>query len=261
MNTARQLWRMIPAGAAKDRVRVFIHNRRSGPAGRYYRLAAGYGIQIDDIRFRTSDPPFGAIPAIRDFQAEYEVQPGDVVLDAGAFHGWETLFFARRVGAQGFVITVEPDPANYAVLQQNLRINRATGRVRVVQKGLWSSVGTVRFHQQGNLASSAFWDGPQSTPVELATTTIDALLADSPLARLDFVKMNIEGAEIAALQGADATIRRYHPQFAIATDHMVEGQTTSGRVEVILRDYGYRVATRRVARGAIITYTIPGGGP
>ncbi len=257
MNTARQLWRMIPAGAAKDRVRVFIHNRRSGPAGRYYRLAAGYGIQIDDIRFRTSDPPFGAIPAIRDFQAEYEVQPGDGVLDAGAFHGWETLFFARCVGPAGYVVAVEPDPANWAVLTENLRLNRAGGRVRAVQQGLWSSVGTVRFHQQGNLASSAFWTGPQSTAVELATTTIDTLIAAAPVPRLDFVKMNIEGAEIAALHGAGETIRRYHPHFAIATDHTVEGQPTSGRVEAILRDHGYRVATRRVAHGAIITYTLP----
>jgi len=257
MKTVRQVWNMVPAGAAKDRLRVFLHNRRSGPGGRYYRLAHGYGIRIDDVRFRTSDAPFGAIPAIRDFQAEYQVQPGDVVLDAGAFHGWETLFFARRVGPHGYVVSVEPDPANCAVLAHNLQINRATAHVQVVQKGLWSSVGTVRFHQQGNLASSAFWEGPQSTTVELPTTTIDALVAAAALSRLDFVKMNIEGAEIAALHGASATIQQHHPQFAIATDHTVDGQPTSGRVEAILREYGYRVATRRVAHGAIITYTIP----
>ncbi len=73
--------------------------------------------------------------------------------------------------------------------------------------------------------------------------------------------MNNEGAEITALQGADATIRRYQPQFAIATDPVVDGQTTSERVEANLRDYGYRVATRRVAHGAISTSTSPGAGP
>src|SRR5205085_5485366 len=70
-----------------------------------------------------------------------------------------------------------------------------------------------------NVSSASFvWqNGEQSFPVPV--TTIDRIVADLNLPKVDLIKIHIEGAEKQALLGASETIRRYHPRLAITLEH------------------------------------------
>jgi FkbM family methyltransferase len=148
------------------------------------------------------------------------IQPGDVVMDAGAHLG-ESTRNALRLGAS-MVIAIEPAPENLRVLRRNLAAQIAEGRIVIVEKGVYDHEGVLSFETHKS------WDGEfrESGIAEhggkieqLAVTTIDALVAQLKLTRLDFIKMDIEGSETYALKGATETLRRFKPRLAIGTYH------------------------------------------
>jgi hypothetical protein len=85
------------------------------------------------------------------------------------------------------------------------------------------------------------------------TTTIDAIVSAQRLPRLDFIKMNIEGAELNAIDSARQSLLRFKPSLVITADHTVNDQLTCFEVEERLRQLDYTV--ERVTIGdAIIVY-------
>ena len=72
---------------------------------------------------------------------------------------------------------------------------------------------------------------------------LDSLVKELKISRLDFIKMDIEGMEIEALKGADDTIMKFAPRFAIASYHMRDQKQTFLQVEHILGGKGYSVRT------------------
>jgi FkbM family methyltransferase len=172
---------------------------------------------------------------------ERAVQPGDTVLDGGAYHGTFAVVAARLAGPAGRVFAFEPIESNAAVLRENLRLNAAEN-VTVVTAGLAERTGRAMFAECG-IGSAIHPRGRY----EAAVVSIDdfarerGLDAGAPL----FVKMDIEGAEVEALRGAREMLRRATRAFlAIATYHVRDGRTTSGAVESELRDLGYETVTR-----------------
>ena len=97
----------------------------------------------------------------------------------------------------------------------------AEGRIIIVEKGVYDHEGVLSFETRKS------WDGQFVDQHEthggkieqLAVTTIDALVAQLKLTRLDFIKMDIEGSETYALKGATDTLRRFKPRLAIGTYH------------------------------------------
>jgi FkbM family methyltransferase len=147
------------------------------------------------------------------------IQPGDVVIDAGAHLG-ESTRNALRLGASK-VIAIEPSPDNVRAFRRNLATQLADGRIVVVEKGVYDHEGILAFegHKSWN---GEFVDqhAAHGGPIEqLPVTTIDALVAQLKLTRLDFIKMDIEGSETYALKGATETLRRFKPRLAIGTYH------------------------------------------
>jgi FkbM family methyltransferase len=154
---------------------------------------------------------------------ELAVQAGDVVFDCGAHIG----VFSRVAIAAGakLVVAVEPSPVNLECLRRNMAPEIAAGRVVVVAEGVWDKEGTLPFHMDpANSAGNSLLVGekgakPRPVTIEVPLTTIDKLAARLKLDRVDFIKMDIEGAETNALRGARSTIRAYHPRMAICTYH------------------------------------------
>jgi FkbM family methyltransferase len=148
------------------------------------------------------------------------VRPGDVVMDAGAHLG-ESTRYAVQLGAS-LVIAVEPVAANLQALRRNLATQIAAGRVVIIEKGVYDREGVLSFttHQS--------WDGSfhekndvhgGEADAQLPITTVDAIVMQLKLARLDFIKMDIEGSEPYALAGARETLKRFKPRLAIGTYH------------------------------------------
>ena len=140
------------------------------------------------------------------------LRPGSVFVDVGASTGYFTVLAARLVGPDGGVVACEPGPQNQSVLLLNTVVNRL-GNVRLVPCAVSDGSAVLAYNRLGggNGAIAAF-DG---TPEGLGTRDLvqarrldDILMGE---ARVDLVKIDVEGAEGRVLAGASETLRRYSP--------------------------------------------------
>jgi FkbM family methyltransferase len=149
------------------------------------------------------------------------VQAGDVVIDCGAHVGVFTRAALQRGAKQ--VIAVEPAPENIESLKRNFSPEIKAGRVIIYPKGVWDRDDILRIKTYpGNSARDSFVADWQKSHLGTAVplTTIDKLVSELNLERIDFIKMDIEGAERKALIGASNTLRKNRPRLAIASYHV-----------------------------------------
>ena len=148
---------------------------------------------------------------------------GDVVLDCGANVG-VTVRVWLAAGAKK-VVAIEPAPENIEVLHRNFKDEIAAGRVIVYPKGVWNKEEFLPMQiDPNNSAADSFIlhreGGKEISGIPL--TTIDKLVAQLQLARVDFIKMDIEAAEPKAIIGGRETIAKFHPRMALCTYHAPE---------------------------------------
>jgi FkbM family methyltransferase len=151
-----------------------------------------------------------------------ELSPGMVVVDCGAHIGLHTVLAAHRVGTEGRVIALEPDPVNLTVLRENLEKNAITDRVEVIEAAASDHPGLVRLHLDSNLdvsmrATSSIdplggfpggvRQGSESlhSSVEVPCVKLDDVIGAQ---RVDVVKIDVEGAEAKVLRGMTKTLQR-----------------------------------------------------
>ena len=148
---------------------------------------------------------------------------GDVVIDAGGCHGDTALYFACRAGSEGKVYSFEFAEENLRIFRRNLDLNTAIARrVTVVERPLWSKSGvTLSFNANGPATQVQSTDSVDQ-PGGATSISIDDFVAGEKLAKIDLIKMDIEGAELQALQGAEKTLRAFRPKLAIAVYHRLE---------------------------------------
>jgi len=169
------------------------------------------------------------------------VHPGDIVIDAGVCWGDTVMHFAHEVGPEGRVYGFEFVPENLGILRRNLELNpELSKRVEIVPHPVWSSSGV-------DMGYSAPGPGAKAQPrrggeVGLPTSlSIDDHVSTAQLPSVDFIKMDIEGAEFEALKGARQTIEKYKPELAICVYHSIEDFTRLARYVDGL-GLGYRFA-------------------
>jgi FkbM family methyltransferase len=162
-----------------------------------------------------------------------DLSEGDVFLDVGAFVGWHTIRAARIVGPSARVISLEPDPINRRQLETNLALNHVTN-CTVIPFGAWSKTGEDLGWSTEKSPDCCRIEGNQSSG-GIKTTTVDDLVAEMRLTRLNWIKMDIEGGEVEALKGAENTLRDFRPRL------FVEVHNTVQSVKELLRRYGYSI--------------------
>jgi len=144
-------------------------------------------------------------------QTDWRVRSGDIVLDCGADYG----SFTRRALNAGakLVVAIEIAAPKERCLRRTFAKEIAGGRVVVVAKGVWDRADTLLLDDD----SVVLFRGERK--VAAPVTTIDEIVNDLKLPKVDFIKMDIEGAEERALTGASQTLKRFFPRMAIATEH------------------------------------------
>ena len=139
-----------------------------------------------------------------DFFSHY-LQPGMTVFDVGANIGVYSLVSAKRVGATGAVHCFEPTPTTFAQLKNNVALN-GLSCVRVNQLAVCdrSGVSMLHLYRQDGMNSLARqdWVGPPMGEVQVPTISLDEYVRENRIPRVDLLKMDVEGAELAVLQGA-----------------------------------------------------------
>ncbi|HKO22039.1 MAG TPA: FkbM family methyltransferase [Candidatus Eisenbacteria bacterium] len=137
--------------------------------------------------------------------------PGMTVVDLGANLGYYSVIALGRTAPDGRLLAFEPDPANHALLVQNLaRFGpRAIVRREAVADG--EGTGTLHRHPDNKGKHSLLASDELGGGVPVTIVSLDAALAALAIARVDLVKMDIEGAEPRALAGMSETLARDRP--------------------------------------------------
>lgn len=155
------------------------------------------------------------------------VFPGDVVLDVGAHIGYYTLLLARLVGPSGEVLAFEPDPDNFALLERNVRLN-GYSTVRCVNAAAADRTGrTDLYRSTTNPGDHRIYASEEERDsLSVRCLRLDEFL-DGRGRGVDFMKMDVQGAELAVLRGMEETLRR-SPRMGIVAELWPYGLRTFG---------------------------------
>jgi FkbM family methyltransferase len=152
-----------------------------------------------------------------------EITEGAVLVDGGVSENLsETLKFSDAVGPRGLVAGFEPNPEAFATAEAGLA-KRGVKNVRLVNCGLWHENDTLPFiggGVGGRVLSPGADAGDSATdaPALCQLTSLDAYCLETGLSP-DVIKLDVEGAELAALQGAEGVIRRRKPKLIVCLYH------------------------------------------
>jgi FkbM family methyltransferase len=135
-----------------------------------------------------------------------------------------------------------------------MSLNKKHNNIVVVEKALWQKEDIIEFFESGSVASSVFHENKNSKKISIKATSLDSFVENTNLKRLNFIKMDIEGAEVEALEGAVKTISKFKPNFAIASYHIVNNKQTYIAVEDFFKRYDYPYKTEFFNNGEIMTY-------
>lgn len=178
----------------------------------------------------------------------YEPRPGDTVVDVGAGLGWESVHFGRRVGPKGRVLAIEAHPTIFRFLQRTIELNRLD-QVQCLNAALADRRHRIFIeddvdHHLGNALVGGETGG---LPVE--AMPLDEICGEAGVDRIDYLKMNIEGAEGLAIAGMERTASRtavvcvscHDFRFAEAGNAFFR---TKAAVDAFFRDHGFVVVPR-----------------
>lgn len=151
------------------------------------------------------------------------VKRGDIVLDGGAHIG-VYVKTALDAGAEK-IVAIEPSPDALECLRRNFAKEIESGKVIVYPKGIWDEEKTLVFYANGNgeAGDSFLTAGPGAKHIaDVPVTTIDKIVAELHLPRVDIIKADIKGAGTRMIKGAGDTLRAYHPRMVISVEEAPE---------------------------------------
>ncbi len=166
---------------------------------------------------------------------------GEVFLDCGAYNGDSALSFIEALKRRGItsydkIISFEPDPYNYEAM-----VKRGLEKHQCINKATSDHVDIMRFSIKG---TSSVFDEHGDITVDI--NSIDNLIHE----KVTYLKMDIEGAELESLRGAERTIRKYRPKLAICIYHKKEDLWQIQQYIESL-DLGYQFYIRAYERSTI----------
>lgn len=165
------------------------------------------------------------------------INEGDVVVDGGAFIGDHTKAYLEKAGDSGVVLAFEPNPKAFQCLIHNCP------KAKAFNYGLCSHAGEAFLETCENVGASSI--GASGEAIKLMC--LDELNLD----RLDFIKLDVEGYELKALQGAKGLIEKFRPKMWIEINNWaLEKQNTSAReIFTFLLGYGYEINSYPIEEG------------
>ncbi len=161
------------------------------------------------------------------------IQPGEVVLDVGAGFGSYALP-AWALGAMVYALSPEADMGE--IFEQNIALNGGMDRCRMYKIGFYNQKGFLA------PASLRFSYEPIHNEVSFPVLTMDEFIGHEKIDRLDWIKIDVEGAEREVLQGGEVTIRRFLPHLLIE-NHLFKDPAIANDVRFFLEPLGYQSKT------------------
>jgi len=177
------------------------------------------------------------------------VPAGGTFVDVGAHIGWYSLKAANVVGPKGHVIAVEPNRETLMWLRENIRASGAGRVVAVAPVACSDSETTLTFYAassrntgESSLSSAnASQEGAIAASYPVRARRLDDIVKEAGVARVDAIKIDVEGAELMVLKGASETLDRYRPAIAVElVDRQLKAMGASvEEVMAFMRSHGY----------------------
>jgi FkbM family methyltransferase len=253
--------KIVPKGQFKEKTKSQWYNILSPNNIHYARVKNNnkwlFKTKFSDFTFYTNQALYSITPDFSNYQHYYKVKKGDVIIDGGANVGILTLLFSKLTGETGHVYAFEPDKYNINMLKDNFKLNEHDPNYSIHDELLWSRTTEIDFQESGTVASSALWLSDKEKIVKKKAVTLDSWCDQHEIQQLDYVKMDIEGAELEAIEGCVDVIKKFKPNFAIASYHMVNGEPTYIKLEAFFKKIGYPFLTKKFSGYEIITFAGP----
>ncbi|MDQ4016802.1 MAG: FkbM family methyltransferase [Thermoproteota archaeon] len=180
----------------------------------------------------------------------FHPKEGDTVVDIGAHMGRYTITSSKSVGASGKVIAVEAHPYNFRILQHNLRLNKLTN-VSPLNRAVYSKkerlklylpdedLGYTMHHSlMTNYLATKYSQEIERRYLEVEADTLDNLLKSKGINRVDWIKIDVEGAEYEVLKGAKEILSANN-HISILVE--VHGKDTYGPTIELLRSNNFNI--------------------
>jgi FkbM family methyltransferase len=184
----------------------------------------------------------------------FRPKEGDIVVDIGAHMGRYTIPSAKSVGLSGKVIAVEAHPYNFGILQHNLKLNKLTN-VSALNSAVYSKKANLKLYLPDedlgytmhhsvmtNYLSTKYNNEIERKYIEVEAETLDNLLKSSGITTVNWIKIDVEGAEYEVLKGAREILSTNKPISILVEVH---GKETYGPTIELLRSNNFNIEFER----------------
>ena len=250
---------LVPKGYFKEKIKLAFYTLKKPKGTKYEVLNENenfiYKTTFNTIVLYTYEALYSIVADFNYYLHFYKLKKSDIVLDAGANVGVLSIFFSKIVGKTGCIHSFEPDSININWMKKNIDLNKdLENTIKIYDVLLWDKNDWIDFEEAGTVGSSAIWFSGKNNIIKKRAMTIDNWVIENEITKLDFIKMDIEGAEIEALDGCIDTIKNLKPNFAIASYHIVNGEPTYIKVEDFFKKMNYPYKTIVFRKTEIITF-------
>lgn len=177
----------------------------------------------------------------------------DVILDLGGCFGDTSLAFASAVGKYGHIYCFEPLPRHQDIIRANLQLNPDLAQTITLVPHAVSSVHKAQLSFKDGGAGSNFGDGE----VNVVTCTIDDFVCEQNIKKLDFIKFDIEKAELEALEGGMSSILKFRPKLTVSVYHGNQYLDVIPFLIKNLPDYKFYLETHTIHAEEAVLYCSP----
>jgi len=194
---------------------------------------------LDILRTRRLSVFLKELKNIRAYTRYYKIKPDDVVIDIGAYHGWFSLLNYSKI-KKGKLYCLEIDPVNFSILKKNIVNNNLN--IKIYNIGVWENTGTANLYgyRLGSMGSRINYVNRRvSKNVECNVITLEDFIKQENIKKIDFIKIDVEGAEIEILKSSIDVLKKYKPTLSIATYHIRNSVKTYLEVEKLLKKANY----------------------
>ncbi len=163
-----------------------------------------------------------------------DIKRGDTVFEVGAYTGFHAIRLSQIVGKSGHVTAIEAVPSNFEILKKNIEGNNIEN-ITALNYAIWNQKGSIAFNvdeRQKNSAVENVID--KKKQIEIPSQTIDNLIESLNVKKLDFIRIQTNGAELEALQGMANTFK-LKPKILVAVPYI-----NKEKIQRMLDDLGYK---------------------
>lgn len=246
---------------------IFIRYKQRGKkieAVNYHQEFGAWEFKIDNISYLGSGPGwicdhdyrYGQLKQLSGFA--YMPNYGDIVIDIGAGLGEETIIFSSLVGSTGKVFAVEAHPKTFKALQYLVKSNNL-GNVIISNLALSDKAGMVNIEDSDNSLGNSILQVSNRNSFSIQAETFDDFVERNNIQSIDFLKMNVEGAEQLIVKGMLKNLNRIkHLAISCHDFRFQQGESEFFKTKQIVIDFltsnNFKISTQHTSVSMVDDY-------